>query len=91
MSDCYKNFHLHIKLFEPNTKILTIPCEYNDKIENIIKRYRDITSCTYEEKLWRILYNGKQLEHNFTLDDYNIKKDDRIVIIPILFYGRKYK
>ena len=60
-------------------KIVTLEVESSDTINDVMSQIR------YKEgipnDLQRLYYNGKQLEHNRMLADYNIKKDAKIHLI----------
>ena len=67
-----------INLKPINEDVVTVSCDMDESIENIILRYGDKTERYIN---WRVIYKGKQLEKSRTLMDYDIWKGETLTLI----------
>ena len=60
-------------------KTLTIPVELGDTIASLKEKVFSIENIPVEEQ--RLIFGGKQLDDNQTLESYNIQKDSTIHLV----------
>ena len=74
---------IFIKLLDGKTKVLDV--EPDCMIDLLMERVKEVTGMPLHYQ--RLLHQGKQLEPNRYLSDYNVKADDTIYLVARLLGG----